>query len=126
MQHDDPAARETGHPHCLVCPLGERFRPQQRPGTQFRAVQIGVAQQQHRRAEAVLPGVVILRDQAMLRQRAEQPVHGRLGQPHLLRDFGDAEPRRAGAKNGKNPGRALHRLDHDNLSAMSNIIQDMP
>jgi hypothetical protein len=33
--------------------------------------------------------------------------------------------RRAGAEDGKDLGRALHRLDHDTLSAMPNNIQEM-
>jgi hypothetical protein len=62
----------------------------------------------------------------MLFQRAQQPMHRGLGQANPLRDLGDAETGAAGAENGEDPGCALHRLDHDDLSTMPNTIQDMP
>ena len=126
VQHNHPITGQTGHPDRLVRPLRERLRPQQGAGAQLRAVEVGVTQREDGGAETVLPGVGVLGDQVVLLQRAQQPMHCGLGQAGPFCDLGDAETGGAGAENGQNPGRALHRLDHDNLSAMPNTIQDIP
>jgi len=59
-------------------------------------------------------------------QGAQQPVHRGLGQPDPVGDLGHAETRRTGAEDGEDLRCALHRLDHDTLSASPNNIQDMP
>ena len=125
VQHNHPGAGQAGHPDRLVRPLRERLRPQQRAGAQLRTVQVGVAQREHGGAQAVLPGIRILGHQVVLLQRAQQSVHRGLGQADPFRDLGHTEPGGAGAEHGQNPGCALHRLDHDDLSAMPNRIQDM-
>jgi hypothetical protein len=58
-------------------------------------------------------------------QGAQQPVHRGLGQADPVRDLGHAQARGPRAEHGEDLRRALYRLDHDNLSAMPNNIQDM-
>ena len=74
---------------------------------------------EHARAEAVLAGGLVLGDEVVRLQGAQQPVHGRLGQAEPVGDLGDAEARRAGAEDVEDLGSALHRLDHDTFPLMS-------
>jgi hypothetical protein len=53
-------------------------------------------------------------------------MHRGLGQADPFRYLGDPEAGGTGAKDGEDPGCALYRLDHNDLSAMPNTIQDMP
>jgi len=59
-------------------------------------------------------------------QGAQQAVHRGLGQADPVSDLGHPEAWRTRAEDGEDLRCALHRLDHDTLSAMSNNIQDMP
>jgi hypothetical protein len=124
MQHDHPRPGQGGDPDRLAGPLGQRLRPPQRPGAQLGSVQVGVAELQHARSQAVLARLGVLRDQVVRLQGAQQPVHRGLGQANSLGDLGHAEARCPRAEDAQDLGRALYRLDHVALSAIPNNIQD--
>ncbi len=85
----DKVATQTASPDRVPSPDGRGFGPPQRSGPQVRADQVGVAELEHTRAQAVLASVGVLGHQFVGFHRAQQPVHG--GHPRP-RDFSAPAP----------------------------------
>ena len=81
------------------------------PRPQLERVEVDVAHGQHRRAEPVLAGVVLLHHDPVHQQGLHDPVHGRRRQVQPLRDLAQAQPVVA-LEHGEDPQRAVHGLDH--------------
>jgi hypothetical protein len=136
VHHHHGVVHQHRHPDRLVDLAGQRTGPQHRTGPQLGAGQVGVAELQHAGAERVAAGRDVLADQAALLQRAQQAVHGRLGQVQPGADLGHAEGGAARAELVQDPRRAVDRLDHaaplvpgphpraDSCSASSNTDED--
>jgi hypothetical protein len=63
------------------------------PRTQLGAIEIGVAELENRRTEAVLACVLVLHDELVPFERTQQPVHCRLGEPNPVGQLRHPEPR---------------------------------
>jgi hypothetical protein len=91
---DDEHAAGVRHPDAdgLADARREELRPRERAGAQLVQVQIAVSQLEELRPELVLVGVEVLFDEAVLLERPQQPVDGRLREPDALGEVGEAEP----------------------------------
>jgi hypothetical protein len=93
---DDEDAARVRHADAdrLADPRREQLRPRERARAQLVEIEIAVAELQQLGAELVLVGVEVLFDEAVLLQRPEQAVHGRLREPDAVSEVGEAEPPR--------------------------------
>ena len=98
-------------PDALAAPGRQRVGPVERPRAQLVAVEVGAAHVQERRAELVLAALGVLLDEAHGGERLQDPVHGRLRQPHLARDLDDAEAAVASGQEPEDRRGAFDRLD---------------
>jgi hypothetical protein len=112
VDDDDVLPVQHADPGRLPGAVGQRVRPEERPGPERVVLQHRASELEERHAELVLPGLRVLLDQPLGLQRAQQPVHGALRQRHPLGQLGDAQSRGVAAELPQQADRSRHRLDH--------------
>jgi len=98
------AHRQIGAPR-------ELLRPPHRPCPDVERVEVHVAEAQQRRSEHVALSAALFRDQPVLSQRLDDPVHGRRRQAQCESEIGDAEVART-LQQLEHLGGAIDGLDH--------------
>jgi hypothetical protein len=110
--HDrDGGAVQHAHADGRARARRQPLRMHERASAQLVEVQVGVAEVQQARAELVLVRVAVLLDEAVRRERLQQPVHSRPREAELVGELAHAEPPRAAGQRLEDPRGAIDRLD---------------